>query len=98
MRIVNGNKTIKEVSEITGIAITNISLIEKGVYVPRLSTLQKFTKAYNVTPSIIHDFDERQTNGDLDYQQTLYMILQHYLTLREEVIAQKSEEKEHSQM
>lgn len=47
----NANKTLKEVSEGTGLSISLLSDIERGRTNPSLETCNKLAKFYNVTLS-----------------------------------------------
>lgn len=77
-RIAN-NLVVKDLAEMMGVSSTYITEIEAGNKNPSLSTLDKFSKAFNINKSIIVYFDEVKEKYNYDYQIILLKILEIYV-------------------
>lgn len=76
IRIANDMST-KEVAELMGVRASFISDLENGTRNITMSSLKKLAIAYNISVSQILFFDEQQEQNNMNYRQTLIMILKY---------------------
>ncbi len=76
IRIANDMST-KEVAELMGVRCSFVSDLENGTRNITMSSLKKLAIAYNISVSQILFFDEQQEQNNMNYRQTLIMILKY---------------------
>ncbi len=96
IRIANDNMSVKDAASKMGVSSSYITEIENGNKTPSLNTLRKFSIVYNIPVSRIVGLDEQEEDEKMSYQELLRNVLQYYISLRGELIAQESVEKKHS--
>ena len=85
LRIANDYKT-KDVAERAGCTPAYICSLEAGKRGLSLTSIKKLAVALNVTAGTIVLFDEIQEKYNLDYKQTLFMILGYYIHGQEQFL------------
>lgn len=74
---ISNDLSIKQLSEQTGISVSYITEIEKGIRTkPSLDILDKYSKALNVSKQTIMFFQEQFDNSNYTYQKMLLKMLQ----------------------
>lgn len=76
-RLVN-DFTIVQVSEKTGLSSMCISNIERSLRKPKLDTLYKLSKAYDVSPSEISRICEAAQLNIWNFQRIMFEVLHYY--------------------
>ena len=77
IRIANDMST-KEVAQLMGVRSSFVSDLENGTRNITMSSLNKFAIAYNISVSKILFFVGQQEEKNMNYRQTLIMILKYY--------------------
>ena len=74
---ISNDLSIKELSEKTGISVSYITDIEKGVKTkPSVDIIEKYSKALGVSKSTIMFFEEEYAQKDYGYQKMLLAMLE----------------------
>lgn len=77
IRIAN-DKKITQISLETGISKNYLSEIERGIKNPSLEILKKLCTNYNISFDKLIAFNKFSEDTNLNYSQTLLMILEYY--------------------
>ena len=74
---ISNDLSIKELSEKSGISVSYITDIEKGVKTkPSVDIIEKYSKALGVSKSTIMFFEEEYTQKECSYQKMLLGMLE----------------------
>lgn len=76
IRIANDMST-KEASQLMGVRPSFLSELESGVRNITIGSLNRIALAYNIPVSKIMFFEEQQKEKNMNYRQTLIMILEY---------------------
>lgn len=78
---ISNDLSIKQLSELTGISVSYITEIEKGVRTrPSIDIIDKYSKALNVSKTTIMFFQEEFDDKNYTYQKMLLEMLQKIVT------------------
>lgn len=78
---ISNDLTIKELSEKTGISVSYITDIEKGVKTrPSMDIIDKYSKALGISKSTIIFFEEKYSEKNYSYQKMLLGMLEKIAT------------------
>lgn len=78
VRIANGLLVKKEVTVNSNVDDLTLRNLEEECSEPAFKTVVRLADFYNIPIDKIIEFDKKQQEGNLDYQQTLEMILHYY--------------------
>lgn len=81
IRIANNNMSVKDAAEQIGVSSSYLCDIESGRKNISLESLNKLASFYNIPASQILLIDEAQIENNLDYKQTLKLILEYYILI-----------------
>lgn len=84
------NMSTKEAAIKAGTSSTYISEVESGNKTPSLSMLKKIAITYDISVSKLLLFEELATEQNLNYQETLKLILEYYVNEQKESSNDKS--------
>ena len=84
------NMSTKDAAIKSGVSSTYISEVESGNKTPSLSMLKKIALTYDISVSKLLLFEELATEQNLNYQETLKLILEYYVNEQKEVSNNKS--------
>ena len=83
IRIANNNMTVTDAAKQLEVSSSYLCDIESGRKNVSLKILNKFSSFYNIPVSQILLIDEAQIEDNLDYKQTLKLILEYYILIED---------------